>query len=782
VASCKHALDYCAVFSLIGRLLQSSGVSGDGLHDGSELLNDAYRMLLAYYPPIESYALHVYESAVATMPACALFSTVKTDTAAGARLISQRQCNWTATLRILEVDRFSACLAFSPDGSQLALSPRNGEIQLWSMRTGAQLAVLELAERAKPHDETTWLELPDPRAAYSSDSSRIVSSFSSGFIVWLALWDTKTYQELAVLGYPLDSMGERGTRFLPVSFLPGSSLVVFGCDNGTIRVWDPAGNTGTLSFGGNTNSKVWAVACSPDGSKIISGLANGILRVSDSRTGAELATLEGHSDRVNSVAFSPDGAQLVSGSSDCSIRIWDMRMNEEISLLRSHSPMADVTSLSHAVTSVAFSPDGRQVVSGSRDGTVRIWDVESSKQITLLQGHHMWVFSVSFSPDGAHVASGSTDGTIRVWDIQTLPRSMEILDDSNSEPTKELAISLNGAHLVSAAGALGRVWDVQTGQETCVLDGHTGRICVIAFSPDSNGLRIVTGSLDKTVRVWSTHTGQELVRFSVNDIPSEVALSADGTRAVASLNNTTIPAWDVSTGEQLALFVGHQSKVSCVALSPDGSRVVSCSGYTTARLWDVASGDQVAKLIGGRNDNISAVAFSPDGLRVVSSSSRGLIQAWDSITGAYIARVEQPHYSVTVVAYSFERLPPFISTGRELRINCDYGDMMIHQHDSHINRFLDAYATQMIAPRIGEADSNPMGNFARSAIGWDEPTGWLFCSSVSNDPILLCWLPVERRGPAMICGRRVAVGGTGGKVTMLDLTEAIERLHNQGIV
>jgi WD40 repeat protein len=768
--------------------LQSSGISTDGAHDASQLLNDVYRMLLGYYPPIHSYALHVYESAVATMPGCTLFSTVNLDKAADARLISERQGGWTATLRIIEADRSSAVfpsgvtsLSFSPDGTQLASSSDYTTIKLWSVRTGAQLAVLEATER---YDRTTFF-LPDPSVAYSSDGTRIVCSFSSHRTVWLALWDTKTYQQLAMLKDPCDLLGRAVTSYLPISFLPGSSLVVYGCDDGTVCVWDPSANTSRLSFGGNTTFKVCAVACSPDSSKIVLGLANGLLRVWHSRTGAELATLEGHRDKVNSVEFSPNGAQLVSGSEDWSIRIWDMRMNEVISILRSHGhPVAAVTTQSHAVTSVAFSPDGRQVVSGSRDRTVRIWDVQSTKQITLLQGHHGPVLSVSFSPDGAFVASGSRDRTIRFWDMQTLPLSVDLPDDPNSEPTHALVISLNGARLVSTAGKFGRVWDMQTGQEVAILDGHTHTIWVVAFSPDSNGLWIVAGSDDRTVRVWYTQTGQELARFSVNDHPSAVALSADGTRVVACLDNKTMLVWDVSTGEQLALFVGHNNQVAAVALSPDGSRVVSSSGFGTARLWDVPSGDQVATI--GELEEPSfhgqAVAFSPDGLRVVSSSDGGSIQAWDTITGAYIALFEEVNFSVTVIAHSFRDRGSRNLDGRELRFTFDCGDMMIFQRGLSMSPFPDAYATHSTASRIGEAELNTMGNLARCAITWDNTTGWLSCSSFPNDPIPLCWLPVERRGPALIYGRMVAVGGTGGKVTMFDFTEAIERLHNQGIV
>jgi WD40 repeat protein len=775
-------------FLLTGRFLQSSGVIADGAHDASELLNDVYRMLLAYYPPIDSHALHVYESAVATMPACALFSTVNTDTAAEARLVSGRQDSWTATLRIIEASRSFAPfpyavtgLSFSPDGTKLASNSDHSTFKIWSARTGAQLAVLEMAERhsqtseqAASHGVTDFIF--KTCVVYSLDGTRIVCSFSSGSIAWLALWDTRMYQQLAVLRDPRDLMGHSITECLPVSFLPGSLSVVFGCDDGTIRVWDPAADTGALVFGGNATSKVWAIACAPDGSKIVSGLANGLLRVWDSRTGAALAALEGHSEKVNTVSFSPNGAQLASGSNDWSIRIWDVQTNEVISILRSHDYVTPL--IAHAVTSVAFSPDGRQVISGSWDKTVRIWDVQSTKQITVLQGHHEEVVSVGFSPNGTLVASGSEDGTIRVWDMQTLSLSVDLPDDSNSESTHAIAISPNGARLLSTAGKSGRVWDMQTGQEIAVLDGHTDKIWVVAFSPDTNGMRIVTGSLDKTVRVWTTKTGQELARFSVDDTPRTVALSADGTRVVVGMDNARMPVWDVLSGEQLALLVGHRDDMSAVALSPDGLRVVSCSRDRTTRLWDVPSGDQVAT-IGEYEESThmhgKAVAFSPDGLRVVVSLSGGLIQVWDTITGACVPLLEELNCSVSVVAYSFRDIW-FSFDGRELRLAFDCGDIMIYQHGDDI---------QLDMPYLDdEEDLNLVRNLARCAITWDQTTGWFSCCSVPDDRGLLplCWLPVERRGPALIFDRMVVVAGTGGKVTMLDFTKAIERLHNQGIV
>ncbi|KAL4062785.1 hypothetical protein V8B97DRAFT_2091404 [Scleroderma yunnanense] len=254
---------------------------------------------------------------------------------------------------------------------------------------------------------------------------------------------------------------------------------------------------------------------------------------------------QGHTDQVRSVAFSPDGTRIVSGSDDKTVRVWDTDRGVQIgSPLQGHTDQ---------VRSVAFSPDGTRIVSGSDDKTVRVWDADRGVQIgSPLQGHTHWVTSVAFSPDGTRVVSGSDDKTVRVWDADR---------------------------------------GVQIGSP---LQGHTDWVRSVAFSPD--GTRIVSGSDDKTVRVWDADRGVQIgspLQGHTNTVTS-VAFSPDGIRIVSGSFHTTVIIWDADRGVLIgSLLQGHTRGVTSVAFSPDGTKIVSGSYDTTVIIWDADRGVQI---------------------------------------------------------------------------------------------------------------------------------------------------------------------------------------------
>ena len=236
---------------------------------------------------------------------------------------------------------------------------------------------------------------------------------------------------------------------------------------------------------------------------------------------------------INSVAFSPDGEKLAYGSWDHTVRLWDVETGKELAKLTGHSS---------GVHSVAFSPDGTKLASGSKDGTVRLWNISTGKQLATLTGHSSDVYSVAFSPDGRKLASGSYDYTVRLW-------------------------------------------DVSTGKQLKTLTRHSNRVWSVAFSPD--GKKLASGSADGTVRLWDVETGKQLK--TLTEYPCwvySVAFSPDGKKLASGSANGTVRLWEADTGKQLTTLKGHSNAVRSIAFSPDGKKLASGSWDNIVRLWD----------------------------------------------------------------------------------------------------------------------------------------------------------------------------------------------------
>ncbi|RYP12752.1 hypothetical protein DL767_011135 [Monosporascus sp. MG133] len=210
-----------------------------------------------------------------------------------------------------------------------------------------------------------------------------------------------------------------------------------------------------------------------------------------------LQTLEGHSGSVKSVAFSPDGSRIVSGSEDCTIKIWDAKSGKEVHTLKGYR---------FSVASVAFSPDGSRIVSGSEDRTIKIWDTKSGKEVRTLEGYWSPVKSVAFSPDGSRIVSGLYNDTVKIWDAKS-GKEVRTLKGYWS-PVNSVAFSPDGSYIVSGSyGGTIKIWDTKSGKEVRTLEGHGCSVKCVVFSPD--GSYIVSVSYD-TVKIWDTKSGKEV--------------------------------------------------------------------------------------------------------------------------------------------------------------------------------------------------------------------------------------------------------------------------------
>ena len=205
----------------------------------------------------------------------------------------------------------------------------------------------------------------------------------------------------------------------------------------------------------------------------------------------------GHSGEVRSVAFSPDGQTLASGSMDSTVKLWDVSTGREKASLAGHK---------NSVYSVAFSPDGQTLASGSMDSTVKLWDLNTGREKASLAGHKDSVWSVAFSPDGQTLASGSEDNTIKLWDVNTGREKASLA--AHKSFAMSVAFSPDGQTLASGSmDSTVKLWDVSTGREKASLAGHKNSVWSVAFSPD--GQTLASGSADNTVKLWEVATGRE---------------------------------------------------------------------------------------------------------------------------------------------------------------------------------------------------------------------------------------------------------------------------------
>ncbi|KAG8723258.1 hypothetical protein FRC09_004087 [Ceratobasidium sp. 395] len=352
------------------------------------------------------------------------------------------------------------------------------------------------------------------------------------------------------------------------------------------------------------------------------------------------------SSGTRSIAYSPDGRRIVSGSEDGKVRIWDAEAGDAM--------LGPLTGHSGEVNSVAFSPDGRWIASGSEDKTIQLWDAEAGRaRGGLLRGHEGWVLSVAFSPNGCQIASASQDKTARTWDTET-GQSILVLR-GHSGRVWSVAFSPDGRRLVSGSDDQTlRIWDTETGASVLEpLLGHSGYVLAVAFSPD--GHHIVSGSDDQTVRIWDATTGQALLDplQGHSDSVCSVAFSANSRLIVSGSGDNTVRIWDAQNGATVGLPLdGHSDCVFSVLFSPDGSRVVSSSYDKTMRIWDIVGGGtsgrtQESTQHNGHSGAVNSVAFSPNGQRIASGSDDTTVRVWDVRTGALVLGVIRTEYELS---------------------------------------------------------------------------------------------------------------------------------------
>ncbi|KAJ3037546.1 hypothetical protein HDV00_001591 [Rhizophlyctis rosea] len=506
-----------------------------------DLAYDAWRFLQDFHSLIHGSAFHIrctsvecvaISAAETYLVTCSVDKTAKVyDTRSGTRL------------RTLEDAHPLSYVCISPDETFCVTVSQHRTITVWNIATGAVVKRIE--------DTSAAFSI-----AISPDGKRIVT----GSVKESAkIWDLASGTLLRELVGHTDAVKS-------VAVSRDGVHIVTGSDDGTVRMWNMDTGMTVMVFEGHTKA-VEAVAVSDDGKWVVTGSADATARVWDPSTGSALQTLEGHVTAVEAVAISGNGL-IVTGSRDNTAKVWDGASGALIKTLYRHGL---------AVWTVAINRDGTRVVTGSADRTTKVWDISSGSSseteyepedfapVTFIGKSGTYtIHTVGVDSSGRRMVTGSVDGIVTVWDMET--HSILWSRKEHQDWVTATVISRDGRHIITGSNdTTAKMWDADTGSVVCTLEGHKYRVESVAIC--DAGEFIVTGSFDASAKVWDTTGSLKWTLSGHKDCVKAVAVDNREALVVTGSTDRTARVWDLLTGK-LINILDLSDIVYSVAINP----------------------------------------------------------------------------------------------------------------------------------------------------------------------------------------------------------------------
>jgi len=568
---------------------------------------------------------------------------------------------------------------FSRSGDQVVTASRDRTAKVWDANRGELLC-----ELSEGH------EFLASSAIFFADGRRMLTAGGDNTV---RLWDVAGGGEL----FCLEGTGREGALALSHN----EQWILTGSTDGSAQLFETSGKALQRlapTGGAAASGAVTAVAFSPHDDLLLIGDSHGRCQVWAREDEKGLWTRRfqrrNHSRRIATAAFLPNGRRALTASLDNTVGQWDLETGEEITrgVLKHPGP----------VTSMAVLPDGKQALTTCDDGRLRLWDLDKAAVIGEMAGGDEALHHVAVSGDGGRALTTNTvDRVVRLWDLQTRReithpgRAGEaMLDFSTIGGLAWNAVfTPDGARILSVGGNDARIWEIGSDRERMSFSPH-GAVAWAEFSPD--GRLAVTASWDNSAKIWDARTGQSLRKLSGGHTRyvNSAVFSPDGKTILTAGDDRTARFWDAQSGRLLAKsLVGHTDRIRRAVFSPSGHRVLTVSDDKTARIWDADSGQAVRVLAGhewavldgvfshddksvitGSEDNrahlwnaatggllrtfdghaaaVTSVAFSPDGRRILTGSRDHTAKLWDSQTGKELLSLRGHEQEVTSVSFS----------------------------------------------------------------------------------------------------------------------------------